>query len=142
MKPVDVRLMRYRLGESLAALAAPADEQIDQLRRQGGFPIAELARDFWDWLDRLPDLELAGALSEAAIGAIERVNAAILEVDTASAGPVGTPYLWTEEALRTDPRWQQVRAAAQIALAAFSDLGVPAPLPADPGFNGPREDAP
>ena len=142
VEAVDVRLMRYRLVEEAALLAATADQQIGLLQRKNGYPIMELALGFWDWSERVPQLREAGAISDAAVDAVDRVSAALLEVDRASAGPPGTPYLWTEEALRTDNRWTVVRAEASLALAAFADLGVPPPSVDDPAFWGPRDDAP
>jgi hypothetical protein len=141
MSDPDTRLMRYRLVETLVEVASPAEDQAALLDR-GGFPVAELARSFWDWFDRVPTLRERGALSPGVVSALAAVDAAFRVIDEASSGGPGSPYLWTNESLRGDPEWDEVRRAARVALQAFNDLGIPTPRLTDPGFDTGRSDAP
>jgi hypothetical protein len=141
MSDPGTRLMRYRLVETLVEVASPAEDQVALLDR-GGFPVAELARSFSDWFDRVGTLQDRGALSPEVVTALDSVDAAFRVIDEASSGDPGSPYLWTNESLRGDPEWEEVRRAARTALRAFSDLGIPIPKLTDPDFNIGRDDAP
>ena len=139
----NTRIARGGFGSAceIALLAAPADEQVTVLARKN-FPVVELAQGFWDWYDKVPLLVENGVITDVSVNAVARVDSAIRAIDRASAGPVGSPCLWTEESLQTDERWAEVRAVASDALTVFADLGVPSPSPSDPTFFGAREDAP
>jgi hypothetical protein len=108
------------LIESLQALAAPAPVQ---LARFPDFVVKadELALDFDDaflLVRDCPQLELTG-----------RQRDALAEVDATLSGMSGQQRseLWTEDAVRTSPRWDAVRQHARAALVAL-DAAV-----ADPG---------
>ena len=133
--------MRFRLGETLVVLASPPDEQLGYLTRTG-FPVVELAREFWDGLTFAETLKVRGALSNDLVAQLDRIDAAIGVIDRSSAGGPGTPHLWTAEALREKPEWEAVRDAARSALRALGDLGVSIPALTDPDFNVRRTDAP
>jgi hypothetical protein len=107
------------LRETLQALAAPPDVQ---LARFPDFVVKadELALDF-DHALLLVRQEGGEALSveqHAALSAVDGLLDAMSGAENAS--------LWTEQALREDPEWDRVRAAAAAALRAF---GWPVELP-------------
>jgi hypothetical protein len=142
MANTATRLSRWRLIETLVETASPAGTQV-RLMEDGHFPYVELARQFWDWWDRVPMLDRAGALSPEALEALQEVNDTFMEIDRVTAQATDdTDYLWTAEAIRTRPEWEAVRGAATTALRAFEAMGLPIPSLADPDFNKPRTDAP
>jgi hypothetical protein len=70
------------------------------------------------------------------------VDSALLAIDNASSSGPGGEFLWTEEALRDDERWERAREAARSALRDFAEMGVAIPSLSDPDFNVGRRDAP
>lgn len=95
-----------RLKQSLQALAAPPDTQL------GIYPdfvckADELALDFDDWFAMSERF-----LSAKQIGALEP----IMSLLDGMSGPGGP---WSEEDLRTDARWEQIRGLAKRALRVF-----------------------
>jgi hypothetical protein len=97
------------LRESLAMAARPADEQLALLP---GDAAAQLARIHEDIAHVAPELRAAGLLGGEAfrrLAAFDRHHERMAEDDA----------LWTGEALRTDPRWEESRGLAAAALAAL-----------------------
>lgn len=120
------------LVTSLRMLAAPADEQMSHLPPR--VPHAdEMARELADalLLTRQCQSHRLGTLQ---LEALELLEARLEEYGSAP----GT--FWTHEAVRHDPRWEEIRRRAAIALAA---IGAPevedyAPAGPQPVLSGPR----
>jgi hypothetical protein len=141
------RLLRWRLIERLAELAAPADDQLAYISgaEYMGTAIWELAAGFWEWTEFLPSMVNAGVVPVHLAEDVENVVAgvrAIRDADDVRWTEQGSNWLHTPEALARDPMWQKVRRSAQKALDGFGDLGLPIPSLSDQDFNTPREDAP
>jgi hypothetical protein len=112
--------MIQRLIDSLQALAAPADVQLAR------FPdfvvkVDELALDFDDALLLVRDCQ------QLQLTVHQRDALADVETALNDMGGLQRSELWTERALRTSPRWAEIRQRARAALVV---LGLPV---ADPG---------
>jgi hypothetical protein len=144
MSDPSTRLLRYRLIERLAEVASPAEDQIELLGDDGWYE--ELALGYVDWsVLAFGELERQGAMSpEARRGAEEVTQAllALLEESGLEIQSTGNAVAFTEGGVRHDPRWAAIRASANEALVAFSDMGIPTPRLRDADFNIPRQDAP
>jgi hypothetical protein len=95
--------------ESLAMAAKPAEEQIAALP---GGAAGQLRHIHEDVAHLAPGLRAAGLLDGEAfrrLAAFDRHHEALSEDDAA----------WTDEALRSDPRWDESRSLAAAALAAL-----------------------
>jgi len=95
--------------ESLAMAARPAEEQLALLP---GGAAGQLAHIHEDVAHLAPGLRAAGLLDGEAfrrLAAFDRHHEEMREDDA----------LWTDEALRTDPRWDESRGLAAAALAAL-----------------------
>jgi hypothetical protein len=134
--------MRYRVVEELVELASPAQEQIDHLRPY----YEELLKGYLNWsYEMLPVLNEQGALSPDVVRTTDAVSAALWSLDAECAAEyesTGAITAFTEEGIRSDPRWEAIRGLASEALTAFRELGIPTPKLSDEDFNRPREDAP
>jgi hypothetical protein len=98
----------------VSRLADPADEQLRYLREAGIEGVVdELALEFDDTLPFVARLEEAGAVPSGTRERFARLNEQLDRLSDAGDAA------WTEDALRSDPRWQQVRQAAGQALAAL-----------------------
>ena len=95
--------------ESLTMAARPADEQLSRL--PGG--AAEQLRHIHEDIAHLaPGLRAAGVIDAEAfrrLAAFDRHHEQLLEDDA----------VWTDPALRDDPRWEESRGLAAAALAAL-----------------------
>ena len=109
------------LRDALQALAAPGDVAL-ALVADGAVKADELALDFDNfWRAALESLE--SELTQAQ-------RESLVAVDRLLDAMSGARHrdLWTEEAVRTHPKWQEVREAAKRALADFGwDEGPPNP---------------
>ena len=97
------------LRESLALAARPAEEQVAALP---GDPAGQLRRIHEDVAHLTPGLRAAGLLDGEAfrrLAAFDRHHEQMSEDDP----------LWSEQALRGDPRWDESRSLAAAALAAL-----------------------
>jgi hypothetical protein len=95
--------------ESLAMAARPAGEQLALLP---GGAAGQLAHIHEDVAHLAPGLRAAGLLDGEAfrrLAAFDRHHGEMREDDA----------LWTDEALRSDPRWEESRSLASAALAAI-----------------------
>jgi len=95
--------------ESLAMAARPAEEQLALLP---GGAAGQLAHIHEDIAHLAPGLRAAGLLDAEAfrrLAAFDRHHEEMREDDA----------LWTDEALRADPRWEESRGLAAAALAAL-----------------------
>jgi len=124
--------MIERLIIALRALAGPVDEQ---LARFPDFVVKadELALDFADahlLLAQCQQLELTAAQRDA-VAAVDRLLEQMSGREHAA--------LWSEQALREAPEWDEVRYAAKAALAALGYAEGPVP-PSDATYipGGPR----
>jgi hypothetical protein len=137
--------MRYRVVEELVVLASPADEQIATLRGFDGWH-DELVLQWLNWpAAMLPELQRLGALSPESVRTTDAVTNALSNLDRECGEELrstGDAYAFTAEGLQHDPRWQNIRDLASVALVAFRELGIPTPKLSDEDFNQPREDAP
>ncbi len=117
-------------------------QQIEHLRPYD----EELLKGYLNWsYEMLPELQRQGALSPEVVRTTDAVSAASWALDEECAAEyeaTGNITAFTEEGIRTDPRWEAIRGLASEALAAFRDLGIPTPKLSDEDFNTPREDAP
>ena len=105
----DPHARRRTLVESLAMAARPAEKQLAALPRGAA---AQLRHIHEDVAHLAPELRAAGLLDGEAfrrLAAFDLPHEAIVEDDA----------LWTAEALRTDPRWEESRSLASAALAAI-----------------------
>jgi hypothetical protein len=105
----DPHAQRRTLVESLSMAARPADEQLAALPRDT--PV-QLARIHEDVAHLAPGLRAAGLLDGEAfrrLAAFDRHHEQMTEDEA----------LWTDEALRTDPRWEESRSLAAAALSAL-----------------------
>ena len=97
------------LRESLELAARPAEEQVTALP---GGAASQLARIHEDVAHLAPGLRAAGLLDAEAyrrLAAFDRHHEEMTDDDD----------LWTDEALREDPRWEESRGLAAAALAAL-----------------------
>ena len=93
----------------------------------------------------VPVLNEQGALSPDVVRTTDAVSAALWSLDAECAAEyesTGAITAFTEEGIRSDPRWEAIRGLASEALTAFRELGIPTPKLSDEDFNRPREDAP
>jgi hypothetical protein len=98
------------LRESLALAAKPAEEQIAALP---GDAAGQLRRIHEDVAHLAPGLRAAGLLDGEAfrrLSAFDRHHEDMSEDDA----------LWSEDAVRGDPRWEESRSLAAAALAAIA----------------------
>jgi len=105
----DPHAQRRTLVESLTLAGGPADEQLATLP---GGAAEQLARIHEDIAHLAPGLHAAGLLDGEAfrrLAAFDRHHEAMTEDEA----------LWTDEALREDPRWEESRGPASAALAAL-----------------------
>jgi hypothetical protein len=118
---------RYqRLRETVANLAAPAEEQVRHLdriftpmtggRSAAGYGNDELALEFDDIFQGAGDMIDHGELTVAEKEAIRPLDALL-----AKWSAPGNAGFWRREALFDDPRWAEVRACAARALARLPD---------------------
>jgi len=101
--------MRTQLQKAVLALAQPANVQLS-LFPEFVCKADELALDFEDGLHELVGHEISGE-QRAAVEALE-------EIITSMSGEQNASF-WTEEALRSDPTWDDIRSAAKAVLIAF-----------------------
>jgi len=97
------------LRESLAMASKPADEQIAALP---GGAATQLRHIHEDVAHLAPGLRAAGVIDAEAfrrLAALDRHHEQLLEDDG----------VWTDDALRGDPRWEESRSLAAAALAAL-----------------------
>jgi len=97
------------LRESLAMASKPAEEQIAALP---GGAATQLRHIHEDVAHLAPGLRAAGVIDAEAfrrLAALDRHHEQLLEDDGA----------WSDEALRTDARWEESRSLAAAALAAL-----------------------
>ncbi|HEY0312212.1 MAG TPA: hypothetical protein VGC56_06920 [Allosphingosinicella sp.] len=112
--------MRDQLKRAVLALAQPPEVQL------GLFPdfvckAEELALDFEDGL-----YELVGHEDE--ITAQQRAAVDALDALLAIMSGQGNASFWTEEGVRSDPKWEEIRTAAKATAAAFGwELRPPGP---------------
>jgi len=137
--------LRDRVVEELVELASTADEQLAHLAKTG-FPNVELIAGYLNWSsDQLiPLLRQRRAITADATLAANAVGAALLEFDEELATERrerGTMASLSDDGLRTDPRWENIRRLARNALERFAEMGVAIPRLADIGYNA-REDSP
>jgi len=105
----DPHAQRRTLVESLTLAGRPAEEQLAALPRGAA---AQLARIHEDIAHLAPGLRAAGLLDGEAfrrLAAFDRHHEAMTSDDD----------LWTDAALREDPRWEESRGLAAAALAAM-----------------------
>ena len=105
----DPHARKRTLTESLAMASRPAGEQLALLP---GDAAAQLAHSHEDIAHVAPELRAAGLLDGEAfrrLAAFDRHHEQMREDDA----------LWTDLALRTDPRWEESRGLAAAALAAL-----------------------
>jgi hypothetical protein len=98
------------LRESLAMAVRPAEEQLAALP---GDAAAQLRRIHEDIAHLAPGLRAAGVIGAEGfrrLAAFDRHHEQLLEDDD----------LWTADALRADPRWEESRSLAAAALAALA----------------------
>jgi hypothetical protein len=114
-------IMRYRMVECLVVFAAPAESQIEYCERECWSPseLAEESSTAFGFLPRFVDARLVAPELAADVAAIDVILTGISGRDNARH--------WTNEALRTEPEWDEVRSRASAALAALPPLGVPVP---------------
>jgi hypothetical protein len=103
--------MRNKLQRAIIALAQQAEVQLSL------FPdfvckADELALDFEDGLYEMVGHE--AEFTEQQKSAVTALDALI----TSMSGQANTDF-WTDDALRTNPTWEQIRALARIAAATF-----------------------
>jgi hypothetical protein len=102
--------IRRGLQDSIALLASPAEAQIAWLKELGVAPLAdELALEFDELTQLIPQLESAGVLGRGAVVAIAELSSAVEAIPTHREA-------WTEAALATDVRWANIRRLAGLAL--------------------------
>ena len=98
------------LRESLTMAARPAEEQLAALP---GDAAAQLRRIHEDVAHLAPGLRAAGVIDAEAfrrLAAFDRHHEALLEDEA----------VWSDSALRDDPRWEESRSLAAAALAALA----------------------
>jgi hypothetical protein len=105
----DTDDLKRMLVSGLQLLAADFDEQQRQLP-DADVP-DELSLMFDDGYVLVPQLVQRGALTDEAVTIIEQLHSLL----TARAEEAD-PSFWSEEAVRTDPRWAELRALATQAL--------------------------
>ena len=110
---------RYeQLREAIAVLAAPADEQDRHLRQYGfteGYGNDELALEFEDVFISAPGLYRDGQLTQQQFEAVSAVDSLL---DHWSGKD--HPDFWNRASLWADPRWEEVRRLAGVALSALA----------------------
>ena len=99
------------LRESLAMAAGPAEEQIAALP---GDAARQLRHILEDVAHLAPGLRAAGVLDGEAFRRLVALDAHYEQM-VAGDAPV-----WTDQALRADPRWEESRSLAAAALAAIA----------------------
>jgi hypothetical protein len=105
----DPHAQRRTLVESLTMAARPAEEQLEALPRGAA---EQLRRIHEDVAHLAPGLRAAGLLDGEAfrrLAALDRHHEELSEDEA----------VWTDEALRTDPRWEESRSLAAAALSAL-----------------------
>ena len=141
----DDLLLRYRVVEELVLLAAPGDEQVEFLTREG-WDHMELLKGYPNWSqDIIPVLNERGLLSADVMEATGAVSDALATLDTEVADEYKRTQAieaLTDNGIRGDTRWQKIRDLARRALSAFKDLGVTAPQLLDASYNTRRRSAP
>lgn len=100
--------LRYSL--QLLAVAAP-DQLAHFLPPDFAFKADEMALDFDNWANAVPTY---WTLTEEQSVRLSQLGAYL----TTMSGEQNAAF-WTDEALVSDPRWEQVRALAQAALTSF-----------------------
>jgi hypothetical protein len=144
MSDPGTRLLRYRLIEGLVEVASPAEDQVELPGYDGWYE--ELAQGYVEWaIDGLPELDRLGALSPEASRTATAVREALISLLDESGlelRTTGSAVAFTANGVRHDPRWAAVRALANEALWAFSEMGIPIPRMSDEDFGAPRQDAP
>lgn len=117
MTSAEFSAARNRLRDAVAVLASPPEAQREWLRRIGTFPVTdELAIEFDDWAQLLPQLGADDLVDDESDQAIQRLAAALDRLQAA----FGTdPDKWQASALDESPEWETVREAAGPALVAF-----------------------
>jgi hypothetical protein len=110
-----VKSIEKLLADTVLNLALPADSALAR-GPEGSHPPVELAIEFDEAytvyvanLDQLP--------SQAQLESLQALDAAL----AAMSGPANSE-LWTESAVRTHPRWSELRALAQNAATQFGWL--------------------
>jgi hypothetical protein len=102
--------IRRGLQDSIALLASPAEAQIAWLKELDVAPLAdELALEFDELTQLIPQLESAGVLDRGAVDAIAELSSAVEAIPALREA-------WTEAALATDVRWANIRRLAGLAL--------------------------
>lgn len=113
--------LRKQLVECVDVLAWPGDAQVAWLEAHG-FPAAEMAEQYLDavpgWLPRLRAHGLLGPDAEQALMALSEFLLNFLQSSDDA--------LWEDNAVRSDPAWNQVRERARVTLQALAaDAGGP-----------------
>lgn len=99
-----------QLAGAVEKLAAPADEQIAYLDKLGVLPsIDEIGLEF-------DDVAAAGLSASSGLSASQRDAVGQLDLILRDMSTSGRENLWTPNALRSDSRWEVVRATARRTL--------------------------
>lgn len=99
---------RRALVEAVAILAAPAEAQVARLSSIGTRPSAdELALEFDDWYQLIPQLEALGIVSQRTADLADGVARALTGIREGQ---------WEESALAANPAWNHVRQSAGLTL--------------------------
>jgi len=106
----DPHAQRRTLVESLTLAGRPAEEQLAALPRGAA---EQLARIHEDIAHLAPGLRAAGLLDGEAFRRLAAFDRHHEAMTTEQA-------LWTDDALREDPRWEESRGLAAAALAALA----------------------
>ncbi len=115
-KPAELDWALRQLRASVEVLGAPAEDQSGYLERIGfsgthPWNVDELALQFDDLYLLADQLTEAGRLTNAQLAALADLDRLL----GAMSGPE-RPELWSEDALRTTPEWEQVRELARKTL--------------------------
>lgn len=123
--PEEVQLRRGimdRLKHALQLLAMSSEIQLSLLPDFVA-KADELALDFDHWCETAIDL-YSPEITEEQIRALKRVDKSLSDISW--GGSAYHEKLWTDEAVRDAPEWEEVRLLAKEALAAFRwDVEIP-----------------
>jgi len=102
------------LSESLKLLSASADEQVKYLHEAEEFvlPVDEFAQDYVHWMQSY--FSFGGAAAAPTLRQIDGILEKFSGMENAEH--------WSEDALKSDPVWKQVRKLARGALEELSDV--------------------
>ena len=109
-----------QLCRALQLLASPAQAQLSHFPAHSVVLTDEMALDFDHWVQSVPTYWTLSKVQAAKLTALD-------DFLNKMSGPLHEAF-WTDEALFSDPRWEEIRKLAESALVSFGwPIQVPPP---------------